>query len=63
MSEGEIVDWDTFIQKFKSEKCRVEGNKLICEGFLDDKPAVCEVTQKDGKAEILCKRLEVSSPA
>jgi hypothetical protein len=62
MSEGETVDWDTFIQKFKSTKCRVEGTKLICEGVLDDKPAICEVTQKDGKAEISCRRLEVASP-
>jgi hypothetical protein len=62
MSEGEKVDWDTFIQKFKTGKCRVEGDKLVCEGLLDnDKPVICEVTQKEGKPEISC-RYDVSSP-
>jgi len=59
---SEEVDWDTFTKKFKSTRCRVEGDKLICEGVLDDKPAVCEVSQKDGKAEISCRKYDVSSP-
>jgi len=61
MSE-EHVDWDTFITKFKSTKCRVEGDKLICEGFIEEKPAVCEISQKEGKPEISCRKYDVSSP-
>ncbi|MCS7124548.1 MAG: hypothetical protein NZ932_03935 [Candidatus Bathyarchaeota archaeon] len=56
------MEWDVFIQKFKSARCRVENGKLICEGFLDEKPAVCEVMQKDGKTEVVCRKLEISSP-
>lgn len=50
------VDWGTFTKRFQSGKCRVEGDKLICEGTLDGKAAVCEVTQKNGKSEISCRK-------
>lgn len=55
MSE-QPVDWGTFTKRFKSTRCRIEGDKLICEGVLDEKPAVCEVTQKDGKSVVSCRK-------
>lgn len=59
----ETVDWGTFTSKFKSTRCRVEGDKLVCEGTLDDKPAVCEVTQRDGKPVVSCRKfVESASP-
>lgn len=50
------VDWGTFTRNFKPAQCRVEGEKLVCEGTLDDTPAVCEVTQVDGKHQVSCRK-------
>jgi hypothetical protein len=54
---GEEVEWNEFISKFKPVQCKVvEGKKLVCEGVLDDKNAVCEITEKDGKHQVTCTR-------
>jgi len=49
------VEWGVFISKFKPAQCRVVEGKLVCEGTLDDKMAVCEISEKNGKHQVSCK--------
>ncbi|HDO42008.1 MAG TPA: hypothetical protein ENH03_03810 [Candidatus Bathyarchaeota archaeon] len=58
---SEEIDFQSFTARFKTVKCRIENGKLVCEGFLDDKPAVCEIVEENGKQKVKCK-LNVESP-
>jgi len=49
---SEEVNWSEFIGKFKPVQCRVVDGKLVCEGMLDDKKAVCEITED--KHQVKC---------
>jgi len=51
---AEEVEWSEFIGKFKPVQCKVVEGKLVCEGLLDDKKVVCEITEKDGKRIVSC---------
>lgn len=46
-----------FPQNFRSTGCHRENDgKIICDGIIDNQPAVCEITpMKDGAPQITCK--------
>ena len=50
------LEWAEFVEKLRNPTCRVEDGKIVCEGIIDDKPAVCEVSAKDGKPQVTCKK-------